>query len=293
MDKKFTDFSQLSKGLFKKAEKKPVEVKPEPVRSKGDEDVLAYFSRREDDGGRSSPVAPRRETGQESTLEAECAELRVQLEQKGAEIVAAVREKEANASRVELLEESLRNEREAHMKAERELSRLQGECGRLRGELRKCAERASVAASSERATVARLDAEKPPRALLEPSVAVGEVFPGEVRELVLDALSEACDSARQSGRERRASVLDAVLAANLSAGELERRRVALKQILKDAGSFNDAHTLSGLQELGFRCISGRKHWKLEYGNVRMPIAKTPSDHRASQNTAAVIANLCL
>ncbi len=121
---------------------------------------------------------------------------------------------------------------------------------------------------------------------------VEEVFPGEVRELVLDVLTEARAAARQSGRERRAAVLDDVLSANLSTGELERRRVELKQVLKDAGSFNNAHTLAELRELGFKCISGRKHWKLEYGNVRMPIAKTPSDYRASQNTAAVIANLC-
>ncbi len=73
---------------------------------------------------------------------------------------------------------------------------------------------------------------------------------------------------------------------------IERRRAVLKQVLKDAGSFNDARTLSELQELGFRCISGRKHWKREYGDVRMPIAKTPSDYRASKNTAAVIANHC-
>ncbi len=292
MGKTFTDFSQLSKGLFRKAEKKPAEVKPEPVRSKGDEDVLAYFSRKGDDSRKSSHAAPRRETGRESTLEAECAELRVQLEQKSAAIAAIVRENEAAASQVELLEESLLSEREAHMKAERELSRLQGECGRLQGELRKFAEKGSVAASPEGASVVRAEAKKPTPALLEASGAVAEVFPGEERELVLDALSEARDSARQSGRERRAAVLDDVLSSNLSTGELERRRAALKQILKDAGSFNDVHTLSDLQELGFNCISGRKHWKLEYGNFRMPISKTPSDYRASHNTATVIAKLC-
>ncbi len=292
MPKTFTDFSQLSKGLFRKAEKKPVEVKPEPVRSKGDEDVLAYFSRKGNDSRKSSPAAPRQETGRESTLEAECAELRVQLEKKSAALAAVTQENRAAASRVELLEESLQNEREAHMKAEREWTRLEGECGRLQREFRKCAMKGAVTASSEDAAVARAEAEKPTRALLEASGATDEVFPGEVREIVLDALSEARDSARQSGRERRAAVLDDVLSSNLSTGELERRRAALKQVLKDAGSFNDAHTLSELKELGFKCISGRKHWKLEYGNVRMPIAKTPSDYRASQNTAAVIANLC-
>ena len=65
-----------------------------------------------------------------------------------------------------------------------------------------------------------------------------------------------------------------------------------EQILKDAGSFADASTLSALERIGIKCISGKKHWKLEYGNVRVPIAKTPSDHRASLNTATDLANRC-
>ena len=37
---------------------------------------------------------------------------------------------------------------------------------------------------------------------------------------------------------------------------------------------------------------GNKHWKLDYANVRIPISKTPSDHRAALNTATDIANRC-
>ena len=47
-----------------------------------------------------------------------------------------------------------------------------------------------------------------------------------------------------------------------------------------------------LEKLGFRCVSGNKHWKLDYANVRMPISKTPSDRRAALNTATDIANRC-
>ena len=49
-------------------------------------------------------------------------------------------------------------------------------------------------------------------------------------------------------------------------GELERRRAELKQILKDAGYFNDPKPL---EKLGFKLISGRTHWKLQYANVRI------------------------
>ena len=54
--------------------------------------------------------------------------------------------------------------------------------------------------------------------------------------------------------------------ATPATGELERRRAELKQILKDAGYFNDPKPL---EKLGFKLISGRTHWKLQYANVRI------------------------
>ena len=119
-----------------------------------------------------------------------------------------------------------------------------------------------------------------------------EVFPGEVREHILAVLSEGLEAAQSSERERRASVLEDVLAANKPGSELERRRRELKQIIKDTGSFVDARTIAALEKLGFKCVSGNKHWKLDYANVRIPISKTPSDHRAALNTATDIANRC-
>ena len=50
--------------------------------------------------------------------------------------------------------------------------------------------------------------------------------------------------------------------------------------------------LKGLEKLGMKLISGKKHWKLEYGNVRMPMSKTPSDYRSQLNAAAEMANRC-
>ena len=122
--------------------------------------------------------------------------------------------------------------------------------------------------------------------------AIVEAFPGEVREQVLAALADALAAAQQSGRERRAGVLAGVLAANPATGELERRRAELKQILKDAGGFTDASTLAALERIGIRCISGRKHWKFEYADIRMPMSKTPSDYRSAQNCATDVANRC-
>jgi len=127
--------------------------------------------------------------------------------------------------------------------------------------------------------------------LLKPP-ATAEVFPGEVREHILAVLSEGLEGAQSSERERRAAVLEDVLAVNMPGSELERRRRELKQIIKDTGLFVDARTIAALEKLGFKCVSGNKHWKLDYANVRIPISKTPSDRRGAQNTATDIANRC-
>ena len=36
----------------------------------------------------------------------------------------------------------------------------------------------------------------------------------------------------------------------------------------------------------------RKHWKLEYADIRMSMSKKPSDYRSAQNCASDMANRC-
>lgn len=173
---------------------------------------------------------------------------------------------------------------------EQEVESLKGECGRLKGEARKAAQ-ATVAATEEKSTSApEVASVAAPRGILSVPAAFEEVFPDEIRELLLATLAEARDTAQQSGRERRAELFNALLAVNHSSGELERRRAELKQAVKDWGYTTDPKCI---EKLGFKLVSGRKHWKLEYGSVRMPIAKTPSDYRASLNMAIDLANRCL
>ena len=119
------------------------------------------------------------------------------------------------------------------------------------------------------------------------------MFPDEVREFVLAALADSLRAAKQAERDRRAAVLERLLECNPSSGELRRREAELKQVAKNSGSFADAQTLAQYRKLGLRLISGRTHWKLEYGGVRVTIAKTPSDRRAADNTATVLINKCL
>ncbi len=126
--------------------------------------------------------------------------------------------------------------------------------------------------------------------LLEKPTTLGEKFPGEVREHVLATLAAAGEAAEGGGRDRRARILEAVLCANPSSGELDRRREAVRQIMKDAGSSLDAQAIAELERLGFRYVSGKNHHKLEWAGIRFPVAKTPGDLRSCLNSAAEIAN---
>lgn len=276
---------------------KPSEAQPKPVpkvvnqeealQSREDADaaaVLAYFARSPQKASRSPRVAPRGVAVADRSVAPEAA-----LEAKDAALAKLAEEKAAADMRIAELERQLAEEREAHIAAIRERDRLQGECGRLQGELRKCGESAPVVAPVEAAPVARLEPTKPTQGILVAPATAAEVFPGEVREQVVATLLDGLGTAERSGRERRAEILRYVLAANQSSGELERRRAELRQILKDAGYYNDPKPL---ERLGLRLISGRTHWKLQYANVRVVMSKTPSDYRANLNNGSEIANRC-
>ena len=294
MGRTFTDFSQLSKGMFRKSEP-VVEVKPIPKEtSAGGDDALAYFGltgsgKRE--GGRAGTVGGCDASGAEAGKDAYAA-LEARVEAAEAQVAAMSAERDAAERKVADLEQKLAAEMAARRAAEAERERLRGDVLRLRNELEE-ALTAPKEGNGEWGTGNGEPVVPEVRVhglLNQPKTA--EVFNGEVREHVLAALSEARDAAGQSGRERRAKVLEDVLSANASAGELERRRAELRQIIKDTGSFIDARAISALEKIGFKCVSGNKHWKLDYANVRIPISKTPSDRRAALNTATDIANRC-
>ena len=282
MSKTYTDFSQLSKGMFRKSDP-VVEVKPLPPKKAAGDDALAYF-------GLNAPEAPTRassgsaDNGRIQSLEANVAAL-------CAESAALGAAKEKAERKSADLEQQLAAERQMRASAEAERDRLRGEVLRLKNELED-ALTAPKTGNGERVTGnAEPVREIRVQGLLVPP-ATAEVFPGEVREHILAVLSEGLEAAQSSERERRAAVLEDVLAANKPGSELERRRKELKQIIKDTGSFVDARTIAALEKIGFKCVSGNKHWKLDYANVRIPISKTPSDRRGAQNTAMDIANRC-
>ena len=278
MGKTYTDFSQLSKGMFKKSA--PVEeIKPLPkTNAVGGEDALSFF-------GLNAPETPTGAPGGGAgngrilALEADVRAVRAE----SAALEAAKAEAERKSAD---LERQLAAERQMREAAEAERERLRGEVMRLRNEL----EDALTAPPAPSAIAAPVQEVRVDGLLRSPTTE--EAFPGEVREHVLAALSDVLDSAKHSDRERRAEILRDVLAANKPSGELERRRKELRQIIKDTGSFVDARTIAAMERLGFKYGSGNKHWKIDYANVRIPMSKTPSDHRAALNTATDIANRC-
>lgn len=277
MGRTLTDFSQLSKGMFRKSDP-VVEVKPLPPKKAAGDDALAYF-------GLNAPEAPARapgvavDNGRIQSLEANVAAQRAE----SAALAAAKAEAERKSAD---LEQQLAAERQARASAETERDRLRGEVLRLKNELED-----ALTAPCAQPVEAEPIREVRVAGLLKPP-ATAETFPGEVREHILAVLLEGLEAAQSSERERRAAVLEDVLAANMPGSELERRRRELKQIIKDTGSFVDARTIAALEKIGFKCVSGNKHWKLDYANVRIPISKTPSDRRGAQNTATDIANRC-
>ena len=291
MAKTLTDLSQLTKAILKESpHPRPVEKPaPEPSQSREDADaaaVLAYFSRPSQTAPQRNRAAPCAVPAKDRPVPPEAA---LEYPPTAMQSPEGAATRGAADERIAELERQLAEEREAHEAAVRERDRLQGECGRLQGELRKKGDSAPVAAPVEAAPVAKTTPPKPTQGILAAPATVAEVFPGEVREQVVATLLDGLGTAERSGRERRAEILRYVLAANQSSGELERRRAELRQILKDAGYYNDPKPL---ERLGLRLISGRTHWKLQYANVRVTMAKTPSDYRANLNNGNEIANRC-
>ena len=140
MTRRLTDLSQLTKSMVKK----PIEL-PRPASKQKSAnppvdhetaEVLAYFARPAGNVPQSPPCNPEKEMS--GAIDAALAE-------KDAALNALAEKKSMADRRVAELERRLAAEREAHEAAARERDRLQGECGRLQGELRKTADKGAVA----------------------------------------------------------------------------------------------------------------------------------------------------
>ena len=218
MLKKFTDLSQLTKAVLKKADAVRAAVPPpqkpapapapeasaaETALSREDADCLAYFSHtiiadsRFATAGRvRTPVAPKRdpESRAENGDRAALAALQVS-EARLAEQLAEVRQALVAAEARAVAAESELAASRTRERAEKEART------RLEGELRSLRDAASKTAGDVRIAVSPSPAPSPPppnrerKGLLVPPADMAEVFPGEVREMVVAALRDACETA--------------------------------------------------------------------------------------------------
>ena len=294
MKRTFNSLDQLNKKIVTPPDEPEPEPQPEtPPLSSDDAYVLEYFSR-----GRNASLGGARATARRATAKPAPSAPPVPP------APTPPAEPPGHAKRIAELEARAAEAEAALADAERKLSaacgeqlRLQSECARLAAALAEASTPRPPPSTEPIAVPEQVEANEPSAPESSPSLlsapqAFAEVFPGELREQLLAALADCADDSARNGRERRAAALSAILAANRPSGELASRRAAIRQILKDAGAYNDSYAIAQLEKLGFRLISGKKHWKLEYADIRFPLAKTPSDHRSHLNTATDIANRC-
>jgi hypothetical protein len=115
----------------------------------------------------------------------------------------------------------------------------------------------------------------------EMNLSVGSLFPGEVKEHLLETLSDAIMTIGDR-RERRRQILKELIMKNENPGELPRRRKIVERIFKGKSGLSDGD-FKELERIGVVLVSANKHYKVRFGTLSDTISKTPSDKRACKN----------
>lgn len=91
--------------------------------------------------------------------------------------------------------------------------------------------------------------------LLERNIDVDERFTGEIRDHVLEVISDARNEAEKTGRLRRAQILEAVLLANEPNGELAKRRNKLEKLFADNQYVVNGQVINELDkfDISYKC----------------------------------------
>lgn len=111
-----------------------------------------------------------------------------------------------------------------------------------------------------------------------------DLYPGEIREIILSILDEELKNRVQEGSRRR-DVLSDIVKNNDYKGVYKDKK---KEIQKILGNYCGMSTKvrKALQDFGFQIEEDGKHYRLTYfGDERYKttLAKTPSDNRGGQN----------
>lgn len=95
--------------------------------------------------------------------------------------------------------------------------------------------------------------------LLDRDLELPDRFPGETRDQVLEAIKEARDKAEEDGRLRRAQILEGVLLANESSGNLAKKRAALEKFFNDNQNILSGPVIEELQKCGISHKHGEEY----------------------------------
>lgn len=115
-----------------------------------------------------------------------------------------------------------------------------------------------------------------------------EFFQGEIREMILDALTEKMKNT--PNQTRRHDVLNDIIQKNGYERVFDKKASEVKATLRDYKNMSGT-TRKFLTDLGFIITEEGKHYRLTYygdGRYKTTIAKSGSDYREGKNIAATI-----
>lgn len=115
-----------------------------------------------------------------------------------------------------------------------------------------------------------------------------EIYPNEIREMVLDLVCEAKDKAPMKSRRR--DVYTDILECNGYKGITKKKKSEVKRLFSGY-SYMSPSLQQGLKDFGLAVEKGGKHYKISFprdDRYWTTISQTGSDHREGKNIAARI-----
>lgn len=115
-----------------------------------------------------------------------------------------------------------------------------------------------------------------------------DLYPGEIREMILDAISEKLKDCPP--KSRRYDVYSDILQKNGYRHLTEKRKTIIKNLFKGYRTMTDP-IRQELMNLGFTIRDKGKHYRLTYygdSRYKTTVAKSASDHRGGKNDSAEI-----
>lgn len=115
-----------------------------------------------------------------------------------------------------------------------------------------------------------------------------DLYPGEIREILLDIVNEKLESVEPNSR--RYDILKDIIENNEYERIVNKKKEDIKRILTGYKNMS-SKTRNELKAFGFEMIEDGKHCKLVYCNderYKTVVSKTGSDHRGGINTANTI-----